>query len=172
MLSRIGYYAASHPWRYVAVWLFTVAALAAAVVTTGPAFTSSITAPESESSTGLALLTDSFPSAGGDSGTIVFRSDLGATNPEVQAGMTELFQQATDIDGVVNVMSPYSPIGASQISTTGDGAGASAFDSARPNVASSYAASTAASAAENVRHGSGAVEDCNKSSARFTSRLM
>ncbi len=127
MLSRLGYYAASHPWRYVAVWLLTVAALAAAVVTTGPAFTSSITAPESESSTGLALLTDSFPSAGGDSGTIVFRSDLGATNPGVQAGMTELFQQATEIDGVINVMSPYSPIGASQISTTGDSAGEIAF---------------------------------------------
>ena len=127
MLSRIGHFASSHPWRYIAAWLVTVAMLVGAVITIGPAFTSNITAPASESSAGLELLTSEFPSAGGDSGTIVFKADQGVADPEVQSSMTDLFEATKLIDGVVNVLSPYSPIGASQISTTGDSAGSVAF---------------------------------------------
>jgi RND superfamily putative drug exporter len=127
MLVRIGHFASLHPWRYIAVWLVTVAMLAGAVITIGPAFTSSITAPASESSEGLEILTAEFPSAGGDSGTIVYKSDLGVTDAEIQSNMSELFEATKQIDGIVNVISPYSPIGASQISTTGDSAGNIAY---------------------------------------------
>ena len=127
MLARLGSFAASHPWRYIAAWLMTVAILVGAVMAVGPAFTSSITAPASESSAGLGILTAEFPSAGGDSATIVFKADQGVTDPQVQSAMTELFEATKQIEGVVNVMSPYSPIGASQISATGDDAGNVAF---------------------------------------------
>jgi RND superfamily putative drug exporter len=127
MLARIGHFASTHPWRYIAVWLVTVATLAGAAVTIGPAFTSSITAPASESSAGLEIMTEAFPSAGGDSGTIVFKAEHGIADPQVQSAMTELFEATKQIDGVVNVLSPYSPIGARQISTTGDSAGQIAY---------------------------------------------
>ncbi|MEN8040094.1 MAG: MMPL family transporter [Actinomycetota bacterium] len=127
MLARIGHFASSHPWRYIAAWLVTVAILASAVVTIGPAFTSNITAPASESSAGLEILAVEFPSAGGDTGTIVFKADQGVADPEVQSSMTTLFEETKELDGVVNVMSPYSPIGASQISITGDSAGNVAY---------------------------------------------
>jgi RND superfamily putative drug exporter len=127
MLARLGHFASSHPWRYIAAWLVAVAILVAAVITVGPAFTSTITAPASESSAGLDILTAEFPGAGGDSGTIVFKADQGVTDPEVQSAMTELFDATKQIEGVINVMSPYSPIGATQISVSGDSAGKVAF---------------------------------------------
>ena len=127
MLARLGHFAASHPKRFIAAWLVTVAILAGAMIGIGPAFTSTITAPASESSAGLELLTADFPSAGGDSGTIVFRADQGVNSPAVQSAMSDLFEATKEIDGVINVMSPYSPIGASQISTSGDDAGNVAF---------------------------------------------
>ena len=127
MLVRLGRFAASHPWRFIAAWLLTVAMLVGVVVGVGPAFTSNITAPASESSEGLEILTSAFPSAGGDQGTIVFRAEQGVTDPEVQAAMSDLFEKTKQIDGVVNVVGPYSPIGQSQISSQGDSAGKIAY---------------------------------------------
>ena len=127
MLARLGRFASSHPWRYVAAWLTVVAVLAGTVISVGPAFTSEITAPASESSAGLKILSDDFPGAGGDSGTIVFEADEGVTDPNVQAAMTALFAATADIDGVINIVSPYSPMGATQISTSGESAGTVAF---------------------------------------------
>lgn len=127
MLAKLAQSAAAHPWRYIATWLVVVAILAGAVISIGPAFTSNISAPSSESSRGIDLLTSEFPSAGGDSATIVFKADDGVEDPAVKVAMTELFEATTDIEGVVNVVSPYSPIGATQISSTGDDAGNVAF---------------------------------------------
>ena len=110
MLMRLGRFAASHPWRFITAWLLTAALLIGAVVAIGPAFTDNITAPASESSEGLEILTANFPSAGGDQGTIVFQAEQGVTDPEVQVSMSELFEATKQVDGVVNVISPYSPI--------------------------------------------------------------
>ena len=127
MLVRLGRFASSHPWRILAAWVITVAMLVGAVVTIGPAFTTSITAPASESTEGLDLLTEQFPNAGGDPATIVYSALQGVDDPEVKAAMSEFFDASREIDGVVNVLSPYSPIGASQISTHGDSAGQIAY---------------------------------------------
>ncbi|NIA25126.1 MAG: MMPL family transporter [Gammaproteobacteria bacterium] len=127
MLARLGRFAASHPWRFIAAWLLTVAILAGAVVSVGPAFSSNITAPASESSEGLDILASEFPGAGGDPATIVFRAEQGVGDPDVQAAMSELFVGTKQIDGVVNVVSPYSPIGGSQISTNAESAGKIAY---------------------------------------------
>ena len=127
MLMRLGRFAASHPWRFITAWILTATVLVGAVVAIGPAFTDNITAPASESSEGLEILTANFPSAGGDQGTIVFRAEQGVTDPEVQASMSGLFEATKQIDGVVNVLSPYSPIGASQIASEGESAGKIAY---------------------------------------------
>jgi RND superfamily putative drug exporter len=127
MLMRLGRFAASHPWRFIAAWILTAAVLIGAVVAIGPAFTDNITAPASESSEGLEILTANFPSAGGDQGSIVLRAEQGVTDPEVQASMSGLFEATKRIDGVVNVLSPYSPIGASQIASEGESVGKIAY---------------------------------------------
>jgi putative drug exporter of the RND superfamily len=127
MLARLGHFASSHPWRYIAAWLGAAALLVTAVLTIGPAFTSSITAPASESSAGLELLATEFPGAGGDAASMVFKADQGVDDPEVKAAMTDLFDQVVEIEGVVTVMSPYGPIGAGQVSSTGNAAGKVAY---------------------------------------------
>ena len=127
MLARLGQFGASHPWRFIVGWILTVALLGGAVVAGGSAFTDNITAPASESSEGLAILATEFPSAGGDQGTIVFRAEQGIADPEVQASMSELFDATTQIGGVVNVVSPYSPMGSAQVSSDGESAGKIAY---------------------------------------------
>ncbi|NOY55563.1 MAG: MMPL family transporter [Actinobacteria bacterium] len=127
MLTRLGRFAASHPWRFIAAWLLTVAVLVGTVLGVGQAFTSSITAPASESSEGLGILATEFPHAGGDPATIVFRAEQGVDNSDVRTAMSELFERTKQIEGVVNVVSPYSPIGDSQISTSGESAGKIAY---------------------------------------------
>jgi RND superfamily putative drug exporter len=127
MLVRLGRSASAHPWRYVAAWLAAIAILAGAVLSIGPSFTTNISAPASESSAGLDLMASEFPAAGGDSATVVFRSDRGVTDPAVQAAMTEFFGAIAEVDGVVNILSPYSPMGAAQISSIGESAGTVAY---------------------------------------------
>jgi len=127
VLARLGHFASAHPWRYLAGWLTALAILAGAVVSIGSAFTSSITAPASESSAGLEILATEFPGVGGDSGTIVFKATQGVTDPGVQSAMSDLFDATEGVDGVVNVIGPYSPIGANQVSTIGDSAGTVAY---------------------------------------------
>ena len=127
MLARLGQFGASRPWRFIVGWILTVALLGGAVVAGGSAFTDNITAPASESSEGLAILATEFPSAGGDQGTIVFRAEQGIADPEVQASMSELFDATNQIDGVVNVVSPYSPMGSAQVSSDGESAGRIAY---------------------------------------------
>jgi RND superfamily putative drug exporter len=127
MLVRLGRFAASHPWRFIAAWVLTAAALIGAVITIGPAFSDNISAPASESSEGLGILTSNFPSAGGDQGTIVFRAEQGVADPTVQASMAELFEAVKQVEGVVNVISPYSPMGANQIASEGESAGKIAY---------------------------------------------
>ncbi len=116
MLSRLGRTAASHPRRFAAAWLVVVALLGAAVVGVGPAFTTNITAPESESTRGLEVLATEFPGAGGEPATIVFKTDRDVDDPAVRALISDFLDAAREVDGVVNVVSPYSPIGAGQIS--------------------------------------------------------
>lgn len=127
MLARLGRSASAHPWTYVAAWLAAMAILAGAVLSIGPSFTTNISAPASESSAGLDLVTSEFPDAGGDSATVVFRSDAGVTDPTVQTAMSAFFDDIKGLDGVVNVLSPYSPMGAAQISSSGNGAGMVAY---------------------------------------------
>src|SRR5690606_25912340 len=43
----------------------------------------------------------------GQTGTIVFQSDKGVSDPDVQSGMTELFEEVATLEGVARVESPY-----------------------------------------------------------------
>ncbi len=127
MLTRLGRFAATHPVRFIIAWVVTAAMLVGVGVTLGPAFTENISAPASESSEGLEILSTQFPSAGGDQGTIVFKADQGVTDPEVQAAMSQMFEAVKQVDGVVNAISPYSPMGGAQIASDGDAPGKIAY---------------------------------------------
>ena len=106
--------------------LVTVFAL---VGTIGASSDSSFSIPDSESKSGFDTLDQYFGGAGsGRSGTIIFRADQGVDDPEVQAAMTELFDEVAQIPGVT-LTSPYSEEGVrrGQVATEGDLAGLVAF---------------------------------------------
>ncbi len=106
--------------------LVTVFAL---VGTIGASSDSSFSIPDSESKSGFDTLDEFFGGAGsGRSGTIVFIADQGVDDPEVQAAMTELFDQVDEIEGVT-LTSPYSPQGQQrgQVATDGELAGLVAY---------------------------------------------
>ncbi|HHC08671.1 MAG TPA: MMPL family transporter [Actinobacteria bacterium] len=116
MLSRLGRAAAAEPRRFAVAWLIVVALLGATAIAVGPAFLTNITAPDSESTRGLAVLAGEFPGAGGEPATIVFKAAGGVDDPAVRRVVSDFLEEARRVDGVVNLVSPYSPIGAGQIS--------------------------------------------------------
>jgi RND superfamily putative drug exporter len=127
MLRRLGTFAVHHPYRVIGAWAIAIAVLIGSVAIVGTAFIANITAPASESSRGFETLQSEFDAAGGESGTIVFRAEQGVTDPEVQAAMTGMFDEAVGLDHVVGLISPYEPQGAAQISSMGDDAGKIAY---------------------------------------------
>jgi putative drug exporter of the RND superfamily len=60
-------------------------------------------------------------------GTIVFQADQGVEDPEVEAAMQALFDEAAQLDDVTSVESPYSGEGAQQIASDGPEAGRIAY---------------------------------------------
>jgi RND superfamily putative drug exporter len=86
----------------------------------GTAYSTEFALPDVESRRGFDILDEHFArsTAGGEGGTIVFRADQGVTDPEVQAAMTELFDQASQIEGIT-LVSPYAPDGAQQVASQG-----------------------------------------------------
>ena len=86
----------------------------------GTAYSTEFSLPDVESRRGFDILDEHFAgsSAGGEGGTIVFRAEQGVTDPEVQAAMTEFFDQASQIEGIT-LVSPYTPEGEQQIASQG-----------------------------------------------------
>jgi RND superfamily putative drug exporter len=83
--------------------------------------------PDVESRRGTEILEDNFGGFGaGWGGSIVFEADQGVTDPEVQRAMSAAFDRIAEIDGL-QLISPYGPLGATQISQRGEAAGKIAF---------------------------------------------
>ena len=122
----------------VGIWLLAVIAVFASAGAAGAAYDGAFDIPDSDSADGFAVLEEYFPAlgAGGQSGTIVFRADQGVDDPEVVAGMEELFAEVgngfPNEDGVAQhpgatVISPYSPQGQGQVAAQGPLAGRLAY---------------------------------------------
>ena len=110
------------------MWLLALAGLGAGVVAAGTSFTDSTSLPSSESSTAYELLAES--GLGGDesaeSGTLVWRTDGGAvTDTDVVSRVDGVLTEIAALPGVEQVVSPYGPAGAAQVSASGDVAYAS-----------------------------------------------
>ena len=106
-------------WIVVGVWLALIVGLNAIGGAVGAAFNGEFTSTGSESDQGFDILQEHFPGAGSAfGGQIVFQREAGVTDDVVVVPMTELFTEVDEIDGV-NLVSPYTPFGAEQISEDG-----------------------------------------------------
>ncbi len=129
MFSKLGRWCFRNRGKVALGWLgllILVGALSNALI--GTAYSTEFALPDVESRQGFDILEEHFAgsAAGGEGGTIVFRAEQGVTDPEVQAAMTEFFEQASQIEGIT-IVSPYSEEGAQQIASQGPEAGKIAY---------------------------------------------
>jgi putative drug exporter of the RND superfamily len=76
-LQRIGSACGRHPWRTLAVWLLVLAGLLVTSNRLGAVYSDNVDLSGTQSNTGLTLLQAHAKSAGGYSGTVVFKADSG-----------------------------------------------------------------------------------------------
>lgn len=116
-------------WKAVmAAWMVAIAAVLGAAIGVGASFDGAFEVPESESRDGFDALDANFGGLGsGNPGSIVFRTERGVTDPEVQEVMEELFAFTAELDDGIQVASPYGPNGQGQIAFVGEQAGLIAF---------------------------------------------
>jgi putative drug exporter of the RND superfamily len=106
-------------WVVVAIWVVALVGTNALAAALGPAFSSELNTPASESRTGLDVLEASFPGAAGAfGGSLVFASDDGVLRPEVTGPAVGLLNAIDDLEGLT-VVSPFGPGGESQVSADG-----------------------------------------------------
>ncbi|HET9202130.1 MAG TPA: MMPL family transporter, partial [Acidimicrobiia bacterium] len=129
MFARLGRWCFRNRGKVALGWLAALilgGVLANALI--GTAYSTEFALPDVESRQGFDILEEHFEgsAAGGEGGTIVFRAEQGVTDPEVQAAMTEFFDEASQIEGIT-LVTPYSPEGQQQISVVGPEAGKIAY---------------------------------------------
>ncbi|WP_149184133.1 MMPL family transporter [Streptomyces sp. TRM49041] len=96
--------------RLVAVllWLAAFCGVTAASAVVGSAYSNDYEVPGTESGRATALLEETFPGQGGDSGTIVWHTERGSVRAEgVEQRMTTMLDKVADLPGVVAVTTPY-----------------------------------------------------------------
>ena len=108
------------PKLVVLFWVALIVGINAAGAVVGPSFDSSFSSPGSESSRGFATIVRSFPGAGSQiGGSVVFTGAPGATTPvtddSIRKPIAAFLESVGQLDGV-SVVSPYSELGAQQIS--------------------------------------------------------
>ncbi len=116
-LARWSRFAVRHKWQVIGGWVAAIAILVTLSVTVGGEYSTAFKLPGSESQQAIDLLEERFPSASGDSATIVFEADAGIDDPATQAQISALLTQIAAIPEVVGVGSPYENAG--QISQSG-----------------------------------------------------
>ncbi|HSH11368.1 MAG TPA: MMPL family transporter [Ilumatobacter sp.] len=108
-----------HRWIVVGIWIALIVGLNAIGGVVGSSYNGEFETPASESASGFDTLTEYFPGASSVfGGQIVFQSADGVTTPEIAEPMSVVFQTVGEIPGV-DVISPYTPFGAEQISDDG-----------------------------------------------------
>lgn len=104
----------------IALWLAVFAGAASAAGALGTAYSQDYAAPGTESGRASALLTEAFPRQGGDSDSVVWRSETAPVRSDaVRKRMTRTLEAVAALPGVASVHSPYAPHGETQISADG-----------------------------------------------------
>ncbi len=102
------------------VWLAVLASFFGIDRAVGNAYSNSFNLPGTESSKALSMLTAAMPKQSGDSDSLVWHVASGSvSDPAVRSRMTALLQLVSHSPSVAAVTSPYSKVGAAQVSRDG-----------------------------------------------------
>ena len=96
-------------WIVLAVWIFAIVGVGGAAKSAGSAFSSSFQLPDTESSRVQEILSQQFPSQGGDSSQIVIEAKGKLTSPENQATIEKLLTDVAKSPIVKSIDSPFDP---------------------------------------------------------------
>ncbi|MYV57596.1 MMPL family transporter [Streptomyces sp. SID3212] len=102
------------------IWLGVLVGLGAVSNSVGSAYSTTLSAPSTESSKALDLLKKNSPAASGDRDTVVWHTTGGkVTDSAVRQDLTGVLDRISRAPGVASVASPYAKGGAGQISKDG-----------------------------------------------------
>jgi len=119
-------------WKLVVgAWVLALVGVSVVAQAVGPAFDTTFEIPASESRDGFDVLNERFGGQGsGNPGSIVFRTDRGVADPEVEQVMTELFEYTATLNPGLQLTSPYDEqLPRPQVAQVGPQAGKIAFAS-------------------------------------------
>jgi putative drug exporter of the RND superfamily len=120
MLKRLARTCYRRRWRVLAVWVVFLVAVSVFSSAAGGVFRNEFSLRGSESKEASDFLEErGFPSRAGFSGQVVFTSDRGVDDPGVRQAMEQLFARVERTVPRTQVVSPYTPEGARQISENG-----------------------------------------------------
>ncbi|MGH2551886.1 MAG: MMPL family transporter, partial [Thermomicrobiales bacterium] len=107
VLVRWTRFSVQHKWRVLAVWLVGLIALGFASSTFKGDYSTAFDIPGAESQTAIDLLSEKFPSASGDSATLVFQSESGINDPAIKERIDAVLATTATLPEVVSVDSPF-----------------------------------------------------------------
>jgi putative drug exporter of the RND superfamily len=119
MLQRLARFCYRRRWRVLGAWVVLLVGLFALNSTVGGKFLDEFDLPGSESQEAVDLMEEhGFDTRAGATGQVVFKAD-DVDDSTVQRDMEALFDEIAEITAPSQVVSPYSPEGAHQISRDG-----------------------------------------------------
>jgi RND superfamily putative drug exporter len=108
LLYRLGKFAYRRRWWVVSAWLAVMVAVGASAVFFSGTLTNNFSIPGTESQRVADQLRRELPEAVGGTGTVVFRTDDGASfTPDQEAAVREALAGVADLDGVRSVVDPF-----------------------------------------------------------------
>ncbi|MGH2476778.1 MAG: MMPL family transporter, partial [Candidatus Limnocylindrales bacterium] len=127
MMQRLARFCYRRRWRVLGAWVVLLVGLFALNSSFGGKFLDEFDLPGSESQEAVDLLEEhGYEDRAGATGQIVFKAD-DVNDPTVRRDMEALFDEVGQITAPSQVVSPYSPEGAHQISQSGPEAGRIAY---------------------------------------------
>ena len=128
MFARIGPWCHDRRRLVLGLWIALLVVSNGVANGVGQDYHADTSLPGAESTDGFDVLEAEFGGQGtGYVGTIVFRAEQGVDDPEVKAGMQQLFTEVAGLEGVTRVESPYDPGGERLIASQGGDAGKIAY---------------------------------------------
>ena len=106
-LARWARFAATNPWKVISGWIVIIVAAVFLANSFGADYAATFELPGSETQKAVSVLQEKFPSAAGDSATIVIQAKSGTvTDADIQAQMQQLVSDAAALPEVVGIVMP------------------------------------------------------------------
>ncbi len=107
LLVRWATVAFRHKWRVFSAWAVLIALAVGLSSAFGTEYATTLVLPGTEAQRAVDVLNDRFPSAAGDSATIVFQANAGVDDPSMRSRIETFLAETATLPNVVTVSAPY-----------------------------------------------------------------